>query len=256
MILYIWHKEVSGTLYTWKGMAWLLIASLLLSFTSYLLLTDKELSLLDQGEMLWLLSKIILSSALLIVTIDASLRVTVEFENRTAESLFLAPISLFDFVGGKFLGSFTLWIAVWSVSLPYVFATSAGTRLALSFAGYTLLLGSLAVAGFIFLVFAVSLLYRSSRNTLTTSLVVLFALATPAFFSPTLKTGTLMEVISKADPFDNMFSAMDNVLVDFQTSLLSNRQFIFPMIIFCLITAAFLVSSMRVFKRRGVIRNE
>jgi len=72
MIKQIWLKEIKGEIYTWKSMAWLLIASLLFSFTSYLLLTDKELSLLDQTELLWLLAKIIIGVGLLIITIDAS----------------------------------------------------------------------------------------------------------------------------------------------------------------------------------------
>jgi ABC-type transport system involved in multi-copper enzyme maturation permease subunit len=236
-------------------MAWLLIASLLLSFTSYLLLTNKELSLLDQTEMLWLLSKLILASALLIVAIDASSTITAEFERETAETLFLAPVSLSAFVCGKFLGSFTLWLAIWIVSLPYVVAASAGTHLAPAFSGYTLLLGSLGVAGFIFFIFAISLLYRSSRSTLTTSLIVLFALAAPALFSSTLKTATFAAVASKVNPMDSMFSAMDNVLVDYHTSLLSNWRFILPLIGFCLFTGAMLVVSMRVFKRRGIIKN-
>src|ERR1700674_1050304 len=98
MFRHIWKKEIQGELYTWKSMLWLLIAALLFSVTSYLLLTNKELSLLDQTELLWLLGKIIIGVALLVVTIDASSIVTTEFENETAESLFLAPISLKDFI--------------------------------------------------------------------------------------------------------------------------------------------------------------
>jgi hypothetical protein len=60
MFRYIWKKELQGELYTWKSMLWLVIASLLFSFTSYLLLTDRELSLLDQTELMLLLSQIII----------------------------------------------------------------------------------------------------------------------------------------------------------------------------------------------------
>src|SRR6266853_3231085 len=103
MFTYIWRKEIQGELYTWKSTLWLLIASLIFSFTSYLLLTDRELSLLDQTEMLWLLSKIIIGVALLVVSIDASSIIASEFEKETAETLFLAPVRLRDFLLGKFL---------------------------------------------------------------------------------------------------------------------------------------------------------
>jgi len=56
----ILKKELRGELYTWKSMLWLVIVSLLFSFTCYLLLTNKELSLLDQTELMLLLSKIII----------------------------------------------------------------------------------------------------------------------------------------------------------------------------------------------------
>ncbi|MCX6677464.1 MAG: hypothetical protein NTU95_05905 [Methanothrix sp.] len=136
---YIWKKELQGELYTWKSMTWLVIASLLFSFTSYLLLTDRELSLLDQTELMLLFGQIIIGVALLIITIDASSIVTAEFENETAESLFLTPLSLKDFLLGKFLASLTLWVFLFVVSLPYIFVTSSGSHLTLEFIGYTAL---------------------------------------------------------------------------------------------------------------------
>jgi hypothetical protein len=143
MIRYIWLKELKAELYTWKSTLWLLIASLIFSFTSYLLLTNKELSLLDQTELLWLLSKIIIGVAFLIVTIDASSIITTEFEKETAETLFLAPIRLRDFILAKLLASLTLWVALYIVAVPYMLVTSAGTNLAPAFLGYVALLGTL-----------------------------------------------------------------------------------------------------------------
>ena len=135
MIKYIWLKEIKGELYTWKSTVWLIIASLLFSFTSYLLLTDKELSLLDQTELLWLLSKIIIGVGLLIVTIDVSSVLTSEFEKDTAESLFLAPVTLNEVIWGKLLASITLWLLIFIVSVPYILVTSAGSNLAIAFLG-------------------------------------------------------------------------------------------------------------------------
>src|SRR5882762_9473854 len=108
MFIKIWKKEILAELYNWKSMLWLVIASLLFSFTSYLLLTNRELSLLDQTELMWLLGKIIIGVAFLIVTIDASSIITTEFEKETAETLFVAPIKLRDFILGKLFASLTL----------------------------------------------------------------------------------------------------------------------------------------------------
>src|SRR5258708_6165668 len=200
MFTHIWKKEIRGELYTWKSMLWLVISSLLFSFTSYLLLTNQELSLLDQTELMWLLGKIIVGVALLVVTIDAASIINTEFEKETAESLFLSPISLKDFILGKLLASLTLWAAIFVVSIPYILVTSAGSNLAWAFIGYVALLGTLGVTGLTFLIFRISLLYRSSKNTITTALIILLAFATPALFASNLKNDTVSQLFSRVNP--------------------------------------------------------
>src|SRR5579872_852867 len=105
MFKYIWYKEINEQLYTWKSALWLVLTAIIFSFSSYLFLTDKELSLLDQTELLWLLSQVILGVAFLVISIDASLSINLEFEKETIETLFLAPITLTDFIIGKLLAS-------------------------------------------------------------------------------------------------------------------------------------------------------
>jgi ABC-type transport system involved in multi-copper enzyme maturation permease subunit len=256
MIKSIWLKEIKGEFFTWKGTVWLLIASLLLSITSYLLLTDKELSLLDQTEMLWLLSKIIIGVGLLIVTIDASSVLTIEFEADTAEDLFLAPISLYEILAGKILFIVTLWLLVFLVSVPYILVSSAGSHLAGAFLGYLLLLGTLAVLGFAMLVMGLSLLFRSGKNTLTSAMIVLLALVVPALFSTTLKINNAAEFFGRINPIDNIFASLDNVLVDYQTHLSQNLQFIFPLLAFCVLAFIVLALCARQFNKKGITKYE
>lgn len=256
MIKQIWLKEIKAQLFTWKSTVWLLIASLLFSFTSYLLLTNKELSLLDQTELLWLLGEIIIGVAFLIVTIDASSIITTEFEKETAESLFLSPVSLKDFIKGKFLAALTLWGAIFVVAVPYIIVASSGSNLVIPFLFYTALLGTLGVAGLIMVIFGISLLHRTAKNTLTTSLVILLTFSIPALFSSTLKNNTVADIFSKVNPVDNIFSSLDNVLVDYQTSLLQNAKFILPLLAFCVIGLIVLFVSMKRFQKEGVIKND
>ncbi|MCX5642421.1 MAG: hypothetical protein NTY10_04230 [Candidatus Omnitrophica bacterium] len=256
MIKFIWLKEVREELYTWKSTVWLLVASLLFSFTSYLLLTNKELSLLDQTELLWLLSKIIIGVGLLIVTIDASSTLAGEFEKDTAESLFLAPITPYEVVWGKIFYVVTLWLFVFLVSAPYILVTSASTHLTGAFLSYALLLGTLAVFGFSMLISAISLLFRSSKNTLSTALIILLALAVPALFSSTLKTNSVAELFGKINPIEAIFASLDNVLVDYHMRLPQNMQYLIPLLVFCAVAFAVLMISIRQFKRRGIVKDE
>lgn len=253
MIRHIWRKDLQAELYTWKGMVWLLIAALLFSFTSYLLLTDKELSLLDQTELLWMLAKIIIATAMLIVTIDASSIATAEFEKGTAESLFLAPVTLGDFILGKLLASLTLWFMVYVVAAPYIIVASSGTHLAGFFLGYVALFGTLGMIGLLCFTLAFSLLYRSGRNTLTTALAILLFLAIPALFGSTLKNSSMVAGFGRINPIDNIFSALDNVLVDYQIRLSANLRFLTPVVGFVIVGILFLLLAARVFKRRGIV---
>jgi ABC-type transport system involved in multi-copper enzyme maturation permease subunit len=256
MIKFIWLKEIKAEFYTWKGTVWLLIASLMLSITSYLLLTDKELSLLDQTELLWLLSKIIIGVGLLIITIDASSVLTIEFETDTAEDLFLAPISLYEILAGKILFIVTLWLLVFLVSVPYILVTSAGSHLAGAFLGYVFLFGTLAVLGLAMFVIGLSLLFRSGKNTSTTALIILLALVVPALFSTSLKTNSIAEFFGRINPIDNIFAALDNILVDYQIRLSQNFQFIFPILAFCALAFMVLMACARRFKKKGIVKNE
>jgi ABC-type transport system involved in multi-copper enzyme maturation permease subunit len=256
MIGNIWLKEIQAELYTWKSLVWLLLSALLFSLTSYLMLTNKELSLLDQTELMWLLGKIIISSALLVVAIDASSVVNIEFEKETAESLFLAPVSITDFVLGKLLSSLTLWLMVFLVAIPYILVASSGSNLTLYFILYAFFLGTLGAGGFAALILAISLLFRSSKNTLTTSLIILLALSIPALFSSTFKNNAVAGFIGSINPVENIFSSLDNVLVDYQTSLVQNVKFLLPLLVFCALGFLLLFLSMKKFMRDGVIKNE
>jgi ABC-type transport system involved in multi-copper enzyme maturation permease subunit len=255
MFAYLWLKEIKAQVYTWKGTLWLVIASLLFSFTSYLLLTDKELSLLDQTELLWLLSKVIIGVAFLIVAIDSSSIINSEFEKETAESLFLSPISLKDFVFGKLSASLTLWVAIFMVATPYIIVTSLGTQLVLPFLGYILFLGTVGISGMIILIFGVSFLYRSTKNTLTTSLIILLALSVPALFSSALKNNTFAQILGRISPLENMFECLDNVLVDYRLSLLENWRYVKPLFLFGMLALVILIFSLDKFKKQGVTKS-
>lgn len=92
-MLEVYRKEITGSFYSWRGGAWLVAASLIFSLVTYLLLTDKELSLLDQGEMLLNLAEVVLTLGLFMSVTTASSAISNEIESGTFESLLLTPIS-------------------------------------------------------------------------------------------------------------------------------------------------------------------
>ena len=252
----IWRKDTRALLYTWKSALWLLLAALVFSVTSYLLLTNKELSLLDQTELLWLFSKIIIATAALMVAVDAATTLTAEFEQQTAESLFLAPLRLRDLLFGKLLASLTLWLLLWLVAIPYMLVTAAGTRLAFAFITYTALFGTLGVSGLVLIILGLALVLRSSKNALSTALILVIGLTLPALFASSLKLNPTAQLVARINPLDNIFAALDNVLVDAKLSLVENWVYLWPVLLFVLIGGGVLWLGARAFSRRGVIQSE
>jgi hypothetical protein len=167
----------------------------------------------------------------------------------------VAPLPLRDFLLGKFLACLSLWATLYLVAVPYMLVTSVGTGLVFPFLLYVAILGGSGAAGIVAVIFAISLLFRSSKNTLTTSLILLLASTIPALFSSTLKSNFAAQLVSRVNPIDNIFRSLDNVLVDAQTSLVSNWSYIVPLILFDLLAAILLIIAAHNFERRGVIKN-
>ncbi len=256
MIKTIWLKEIREQLYTWKGLSWLFLTSLILSGTLFLLLSNVELSLLDQSEMLWLVSKIIIGTSLLFITLDAATNISTEFEKGTAETLFLAPISLKQIVIGKFLSLITLWFALFIIALPYLIIASIGGHLAVPLVIYLGLFSLLLTASFTMISFAIALLSRSSKVTISTALAILLAFSLLAFPSTAIKTNPLASISGILNPLDAAFSALDNILVDFNTSLFQNLNYVATMLGFVILSYLLLLAAMRRFEKQGVVKNE
>ncbi len=145
---------------------------------------------------------------------------------------------------------------IFIIAIPYIIVASSGSNLALPFLAYTAILGTLGIAGLVMIIFGISLLYRSAKNTLTTTLVILLGFSIPALFSSTLKANSVAGFFSRINPVDNIFSSLDNVLVDYQTSLWQNVQYLLPLLIFCVVGLVFLVFVSKRFEKDGVIKND
>ncbi len=84
----------------------------------------------------------------------------------------------------------------------------------------------------------------------------LLLLAAPALFSSTLKNNAAAQVFSQLNPIDNLFSSLDNVLVDYQTGIVENERFVLPLLAFAIAMTGLLAYAMKTFERDGVIKND
>ena len=156
MALQLDENEIYGSFYSWRGGAWVVAASMIFSLVAYLLLTDKELSLLDQGEMLFTLTEIVISLGIVMAVTSASSTISTEIESGTFESLLLTPITGRQIAFQKLLSVITTWLLLYAVSIPYLFVISSGTNLSLSAVFYTGFYGTILVIAFSCLSIALS----------------------------------------------------------------------------------------------------
>ena len=234
MMLY--RHEISGSFYSWRGSAWIIAASLIFSLVAYLLLTDKELSLLDQGEMLFTLGEVIIALGIAMSAVSASSAISSEIESGTLESLLLTPITHRQIAIQKMFSIVTIWAILYLVSIPYLIVVASGTNLALSAVLYVGLYGTLLVTAISMISIVISWRLKSSKNSImTTLMIVLILLAPSLFFGTSLKKTDFGLALENINPVSHAMNSMDSVLVDNEQTFLQQISHIWPVIAFTFI---------------------
>lgn len=207
-------KEIKESLYAVRGSMWAVLAAVVLSLMSYLLLTDQELSLLDQSEMLNIISGLTIGLGMLVAGVLAGDAVAGEKERMTLESLLLAPIRRGSLVMGKVWAILAAWLLIFVIAAPYVLVVGAGTTVSGPALVYTFVLGTLCVAGFAALIVGASALARSGRGVTLGALAVFIAMAAPTLLGTALQKSWFGSLYNAASPFAQARLSLDSVIVD------------------------------------------
>src|SRR5215218_9178105 len=160
--------------------------SIVLSFMSYLLATNKELSLTPPKEMVFFILQVTIAVGLLISLIIGANAISGERENGTFESLLVTPVSRRQIILGKFLAALSPW--------PFL--------LAIFSAGFGLL---------------VSIYSNSNRSSLSVSLVVLLLSVVETQLPSGGQTGNIGYLFKRINPIESTFQVTEKVLVNNRT---------------------------------------
>lgn len=251
-MLELYHHELSGSFYSWRGSAWIVGAALIFSLVAYLLLTDKELSLLDQGEMLFTLAEVIVALGIVMSAANASATISSEMESGTFESLLLTPISHRQIALQKLFSIITLWVFLYLISIPYLVVVASGTNLAWAAVLYVGFYGTLMVTGVSLISIGLSARLRSSKNSImTTLMIVLILLAPSLFFASSLKKTDFGITLESINPMSNAVNSLDSLLVDNEQSISQQIIHIWPILVFTSICLVFFMYFTRRFEVRG-----
>jgi ABC-2 type transport system permease protein len=183
-----------------RGPVLLFAVSTLLSVLTYLLATNKVLNYLEQREAVDLALQVAVSVGVLVTMVISADAVSGERERGTLEALLLTPAPRWQVAAGKLLAALTLWLAVFAVSLPYLWVLGRGVAVLGAGLPLGLLVGTLLAVGLAAVGLVISGLAGSNRVSLSVSLFLLLALAAPTQLPAGARQGWLGDLLVRLNP--------------------------------------------------------
>jgi len=114
------RKERQALLRNQRGLGWLLAFSAVLSAFALLLVSNTELSLLDNAQVVTMLAGTVTAAGAVIAAILGADAFAGERERGTLVPLLTAPISSAELLMGKALGLISAWGVMYLLALPYL----------------------------------------------------------------------------------------------------------------------------------------
>jgi ABC-2 type transport system permease protein len=197
-----------------RGLPLLIAYALLLSITSYVTATNRELNFLEQREALNQTLQIAVAIAALLVLVAAADAVSGERDRGTLEPLMVTPVRREALLAGKAIAVLSLWFAAYVTAVPYIAYLARGTRVSAA-----ALVGGLVV-GTALAVFAaaaglvLSVVAPTSRASIAIGMFVLVALFAPTQLPTSARQAWLGTLLLHANPFTSGLRYLGKLVVD------------------------------------------
>ena len=203
-------EEISSS----RGAALYLAGCGVLSVFSLLLVSNTELSLLDNAQAVYMMSAIIIALALLIAVIRGSDGFAGERERETLELLLITPVSPAEVAIAKLMGLIFSWFVVFVLSIPYLWAVGSTGQNLIPALIYLFIAGTLLVVIFGGFSLALSARMKTFKGALSIGLTAFLLSGSPILLGPSLRQSTVGRFIDLINPFANALNMLDSVVVD------------------------------------------
>lgn len=213
----MFSREFSELWILGRALILLLLFSILLGITSFLLATNSELDLIPPKEMVFLMLQIAIAFGLFIGLIIGADSVSGERERATLEALLLAPTSRRQIILGKFLAGISPWPAALVISSIYVIVLSQGDVVLSQALFWSGLVGTILAVAFTGFGMLVSIWSSSNKSSIFVSLIIYLLLLLPTQFPGTAQTGGMGQLIKKINPIEATNQFLEKVLVNNRT---------------------------------------
>jgi ABC-type transport system involved in multi-copper enzyme maturation permease subunit len=208
------QKEIAQMLYSQRGLVWLLIFSGLLSAFSLLLVSNVELSLLDNAQVVYMMAGTVMAAGALLASVLGSDAYAGEKERGTLVPLLCAPIDSNSLLAGKILGLLAAWGVMFLTSIPYLWSVGADGQNLIAALFYLALFGTPVVLGFGYLAMALSARTGSVMTSLLLTVTLLMLSASPLLIGPGLRRTVVGQVLDAINPFAGALNTFDSVIID------------------------------------------
>ncbi len=242
------RKEAGELVLSPRGLGWLLAVSVALSSFGLLLVGSKELSLLDNAQVVYDMLGIATALGALLAVASGVDAIAGERERGSLLPLLLAPLSRNALLLGKMGGQVAAWAMMLAIALPYLWSVGSTGQNLLGGSMALLLLGTPVVAGFGLLAMGLGTRLGSARATLMLCAIVLLVSASPLILDPSLRRSAIGVAFDAVNPFSAALNAYDSVVIDGQGALAQGWHALVAALWFSA-TAAFAASGIRGLRR-------
>jgi ABC-2 type transport system permease protein len=207
------EQEIRDLWISGRGPVLLFAYSVLLSVLTYLTGTNQVLNFLEQREAVSLTMQIAVAVGVLVTLVVSADAISGERERGTLENLLLTPVSRRSILLGKLLSALSLWLAVFAVSVPYVWVLGRGVSLVGTAVAVGLVVGTLLAVALAALGLLISVWTNSNKVSVAVALFILLALFAPTQIPSGLPQGWFGEVLTRVNPVGSAVHYLGAVLV-------------------------------------------
>jgi len=210
------RKELLEGVLSIRSAALYLTSVAVLSVFAVTLVSNREMSLLDNAQAVYLMSCIVLAMGLLVAVIRGSDSFAGERERQTLELLLVAPVRGREIALAKLGGTLLAWVVTFVLAIPYVWAVgSTGQNLGPALV-YLFVSGALLTLIFGGVTLIVSTRTRSLMAALSVGLTLFLLFGSPVVLGPSLRQSSVGRIIDWVNPFAHGLNMLDSVVVDSQ----------------------------------------
>ena len=223
-----------------RALTLLILFSILLGITSFLLASNSELRLLPPQEMAFMIVQITITVGLFIGVLLSADTISGERERATLEGLLLVPTKRSHIVAGKFVAAASPWPAALLIAAIHLFILSPNSVIfgqSLLWGG---LLGTVLVLSFTGFGMLVSLWAKSNRTSLFVGLLVALLFLLPTQFPGTAQTGFMGRLVKQMNPIESVNQFLEKVLVNNRTPE-EMAYYLWSLVVFALLVVGFML---------------